>query len=56
MQRNPVDSMHVYEVRLHRDKRGFDLISDAVPLGGLCTPNRMMQSITQNFSAAHMML
>ena len=27
--------MHVYEVRPRRDKRGFDLISDALPLGGL---------------------
>jgi hypothetical protein len=25
---------HVYEVRPHRDKRGFDLISDALPFGG----------------------
>jgi hypothetical protein len=56
MQRTAVDSMHVYEVRPHKDKRGFDLISDALPLGRLCTPNRMMQSITQSLSAAHMML
>jgi hypothetical protein len=27
--------MHVYEVRPRRDKRGFDLISDALPFGGL---------------------
>ena len=26
---------HVYEVRLRKDKRGFDLISDALPFGGL---------------------
>jgi hypothetical protein len=26
---------HVYEVRPRRDKRGFDLISDALPFGGL---------------------
>jgi hypothetical protein len=26
---------HVYEVRPRRDKRGFDLISDALPLGRL---------------------
>jgi hypothetical protein len=27
--------MHVYEVRPHRDKRGVDLISDALPFGRL---------------------
>ena len=27
--------MHVYEVRPRRDKRGFDLISDALPFGRL---------------------
>jgi hypothetical protein len=26
---------HVYEVRPRRDKRGFDIISDALPFGGL---------------------
>jgi hypothetical protein len=26
---------HVYEVRPRSDKRGFDLISDALPFGGL---------------------
>ena len=27
--------MHVYEVRLRRDQRGVDLISDALPVGRL---------------------
>jgi hypothetical protein len=27
--------MHAYEVRPHKDKRGFDLISDALPFGRL---------------------
>jgi hypothetical protein len=27
--------MHVYEVRPRKDKRGFDLISDVLPYGGL---------------------
>jgi len=27
--------MHVYEVRPRKDKRGFDLISDALPFGRL---------------------
>jgi hypothetical protein len=29
------DPMHVYEVRPRKDKRGFDLISDALPFGRL---------------------
>jgi hypothetical protein len=28
-------SKHTYEVRPRRDKRGFDLISDILPFGGL---------------------
>ena len=36
----PTDSqqklrMHVYQVRPRKDHRGFDLISDALPFGGL---------------------
>jgi hypothetical protein len=27
--------MHVYQVRPRKDKRGFDLISDALPFGAL---------------------
>jgi len=27
--------MHVYEIRLRKDKRGVDLISDALPFGCL---------------------
>ena len=27
--------MHVYQVRPRKDKRGVDLISDALPFGGL---------------------
>jgi hypothetical protein len=30
-----VNSQHCYEVRPRKDKRGFDLISDAVPFGRL---------------------
>jgi hypothetical protein len=29
------DSQHVYEVRPRKDKRGVDLISDALPFGRL---------------------
>ena len=28
--------MHIYEVRPRKDKRGFDLISKALPFGRLC--------------------
>ena len=28
-------AMHIYEVRPRKDKRGVDLISDALPFGGL---------------------
>jgi hypothetical protein len=27
---------HTYEVRSHKDHRGFDMISDALPFGCLC--------------------
>jgi hypothetical protein len=30
-----ISSQHVYEVRPRKDKRGVDLISDALPFGGL---------------------
>jgi hypothetical protein len=29
-------SQHAYEVRPRKDKRGVNLISDALPFGGLC--------------------
>jgi hypothetical protein len=29
------EARHTYEVRQRKDKRGFDLISDALPFGGL---------------------
>jgi len=28
-------SIHTYEIRPRKNKRGFDLISDALPFGGL---------------------
>ena len=31
--------MHVYEVRPRRDRRGFDLLSDALPFGKLWYQN-----------------
>src|SRR5262249_22572839 len=31
-----VSIVHVHEVRPRKDRRGVDLISDALPFGGLC--------------------
>jgi hypothetical protein len=31
----PTAPMHTYEIRPRKDKRGVDLISDALPFGGL---------------------
>ena len=38
---------HVHEVRPRRDKRGFDLISDALPFGGLwyAEPNAITNAV-----------
>jgi hypothetical protein len=38
---------HVYEVRPRKDHRGFDLISDALPFGGLwyAGPNAIANAI-----------
>ena len=49
--------MHLYEVRPRRDKRGFNLISDALPFGGLChgEPNAVSNAIgyTKHYSRSH---
>jgi hypothetical protein len=31
--------MHAYDARPRKDKRGFDLISDALPFGGAVVPS-----------------
>jgi hypothetical protein len=50
-------SQHVYEVRLRNDKRGFDLISDALPFGRLwyAEPNAVNSAIgyAKFFSRSH---
>ena len=50
---------HVYEVRPRNDKRGVDLISDALPFGRLWygEPNVISNAIgyTARTAAAHMM-
>jgi hypothetical protein len=40
--------MHVYEARPRKDKRGFDLISDALPFGRLWydDPDATMNAIS----------
>jgi hypothetical protein len=46
--------MHVYEVRPRKDKLGFDLISDALPFGGLwyTEPNDTVE-YAKFFSRSH---
>jgi hypothetical protein len=50
-------SHHVYEVRPRKDHRGVDLISDALPFGGLwyAGPNAISNSIgyAQHRSRSH---
>ena len=50
-------SQHVYEVRPRKDKRGFDLISDALPFGRLWYdgPNAVENAIgyAQHRSRSH---
>jgi hypothetical protein len=49
--------MHVYEIRLRKDKRGVDLISDALPFGRLwyVEPNAISNVIgyAKFFSRSH---
>jgi len=49
--------MHVYEVRLRKDKRGVDLISDVLPFGRLWygEPNAISNAIdyARFFSRSH---
>jgi hypothetical protein len=50
-------SQHVYEVRPRKDKRGFDLISDALPFGRLwyCEPDAISNATgyAKFFSRSH---
>jgi hypothetical protein len=41
------NSQHVYEIRPRKDRRGVDLISDALPSGRLCYggPNAISNAI-----------
>jgi hypothetical protein len=52
-------TMHVFEVRPRKDKRGVDLISDALPFGRLWTTDRKplrTQSAMPSIAADHTML
>jgi hypothetical protein len=43
--------MHMYEVRLRVDKRGFDLISDTLRLAGFGMAAWKTRSVMQSFTA-----
>jgi hypothetical protein len=49
--------MHIYEIRPRKDKRGFDLISDALPFGRLWydEPNEFSNAIdyAKFYSGSH---
>jgi hypothetical protein len=45
-----IGTMHVYEVRPRKDKRGVDLISDALPFGRLCTASQTQISIAIGYA------
>jgi hypothetical protein len=49
--------VHVYEIRPRKDRRGFDLISDALPFGRLwyAEPNAIRKAIgyAKFFSRSH---
>jgi hypothetical protein len=45
--------MHVYEVRLRKDHRGVDLISDALPFGGLWYAEPNAIGYAKVFSRSH---
>jgi hypothetical protein len=46
---------HLYEVRPRKDKRGVDLISDALPFGGLWYEQAPDAIDHAKFYAAHIM-
>jgi len=50
----PTTPWHTYEIRPRKDKRGFDLLSDALPFGGLWYLNpREAVEYAQHNSRAH---
>ena len=55
--RNGTEIKHIYEVRRRKDKRGVDLISDALPFGRLWYdgPNAVTNAIgyAEHYSRSH---
>jgi hypothetical protein len=56
--RTITSSQHVYEVRLRKDHRGVDLVSDALPFGRLwygepdaISPRERLRSTDQNYTS-----
>jgi len=52
-----VDSVHVYEVRPCKDRRGTDLISDVLPFGQFFMADQTLPStqlVIHNITADHM--
>jgi hypothetical protein len=45
--------MHIYEVRPRKDRRGFDLISDALPFGRLWYAGEGAVSNAMHYSRSH---
>jgi len=48
-------SQHVYEVRLRKDHRGVDLISDALPFGRLWYGRAKRNQQRKSFTAIQLM-
>ena len=46
-------SQHLYEVRLGRDRRGFDLMSDVLPFGRLWYDGPNALSNAKSYSRSH---
>jgi hypothetical protein len=53
---NVVAMIRRYEIRHRKDRRGFDLISEALPFGRLWYESRTPRSTTHSFTAVHMTL
>src|SRR5436305_1608790 len=45
--------VRIYEVRTRKDKRGFDLISDALPSVGCGTASRMQSAMQIGYAKYH---
>jgi hypothetical protein len=52
-----MNSVHVYELRPHRDKRGVDLLSDVLPFGRLLygAPKAIGNAIDRDWDTTFLM-